>query len=441
MESVNIEEIFTPSSPAHDLAYVNRKAPEKQFKRAIRTIGKQIIIYGHSGSGKTSLVINTLKDLSLKHITTRCTKGITIESVILDAFSQLGSFYTEQKELNKENSINAGGKAGINLLSIFTNITSKESSKDIQKRIVEIQKNPHQLANIFGATEHIWVIEDFHKLDVEPKKELSQIMKVFMDVSHKFPKLKIIAIGAVDSARDVVIYDSEMNNRISEIHVPLMNPKEINLIMGKGEKLLNINICDSVKERIVAYSSGLASVTHQLCSLLCESIDLIKTSRKQKRIKEDNLKYAIDEFVNEKSDSLKSVYEIAINDKAKRKIESSLNILTSILKLQKECFTISDISNEMKNNHKNYKSSNLKRYVNDFTQPYKGEILRYNRNADTYSFSNPFIRGYCHIHLIKYQEKRTDKLHIEYRNSEILEEQLLEEYKQFVNDFNEEYAY
>ncbi|MFT6204146.1 MAG: energy-coupling factor transporter ATP-binding protein EcfA2 [Spirosomataceae bacterium] len=440
MKLIKVVKVFTPSSPA-ELTYVNRRGSEKQFKRALRTIGKQIIVYGHSGCGKSTMIVNILNKLNTKYITTRCTKGISIESVILDAFSQLGTFYIEQKESLEENTLSGRVKVGFNLLSIFANASSKGADKEIQKRIVEIQKNPHQLANAFGSTGYLWVIEDFHKLDSEPKKELSQIMKVFMDVSHEFEYLKIIAVGAVDSARNVVHYDSEMTNRVSEVHVPLMNPKETNLIMSQGENLLNINIYDSVKSRIVAYSSGLASVTHQLCDLLCESIGVNETSVKLKHVKQDDLEYAINEFVNEKSDSLKSIYELALKDKIKRRVDTSQNIIVSILKLHKESFSISEIASLMRDSFKNYKSNSLKKHVHELTSPNKGEILRFNRNADTYAFSNPFIRGYCHIHLIKYQEKRTDKLHIEYRNSELLQEHLLAEYKQFIADLENDYLY
>ena len=66
------------------------------------------------------------------------------------------------------------------------------------------------------------MLEDFHKIDSSQRKKLSQFMKVFMDMADEYPALKIIAIGAVDTARLVVECDPEMRNRVSEIKVPLM---------------------------------------------------------------------------------------------------------------------------------------------------------------------------------------------------------------------------
>ena len=36
---------------------------------------------------------------------------------------------------------------------------------------------------------------------------MAQIMKVFMDTAVDYPDVKVVAIGAVDSAREVIKYD------------------------------------------------------------------------------------------------------------------------------------------------------------------------------------------------------------------------------------------
>ncbi len=72
-----------------------------------------------------------------------------------------------------------------------------------------------------------------------------------MDLSATFPTLKIICVGAEDTARQVIQYDSEMKNRVSEIKVPLMTSEEISQIVTRGFDLLNIKInyplmCDDI---------------------------------------------------------------------------------------------------------------------------------------------------------------------------------------------------
>ncbi len=329
MNIVPIEKVFTPGSPA-ELTFIERPRPEKLITRALRNKGIQIIVYGHSGSGKTTLLYNFLSIQKENHLITRCTKGITIKDVLYDGFSQLGTFYVKQRNHRKDEKANLGFKFGLDFFGMSGNAETNISEGTIKERIVEIQKNPNLLAKLFGAAKCLWVIEDFHKLDIEPKEELSQIMKVFMDVSNEFPKAKIIAVGAVDTARQVVNLDSEMENRVTEVHVPLMTPAELYQIMAVGEVHLNIIIENDVQERIVAYSSGLASVTHTLCSLSCENKKVYQTQRNKVIIKNDDLDYAVSEYINGKSDSLKSIYDLAISEKSKRKNESPIKILESI---------------------------------------------------------------------------------------------------------------
>jgi Holliday junction resolvasome RuvABC ATP-dependent DNA helicase subunit len=437
-KNLQTSDVFTPASPAK-WTYIKRTAQERQFKRAVKTKGKQIVVYGHTGSGKTTMLNSLLSELNINHITTRCTKGIFIDDVLLDAFDQLGGFYIEQKEAGNEDKISGGFKLGFKILAAQLSGESTDTKKEIRKRIVEFQKNPNQLAKVFGNAGLVWIIEDFHKLDPEPKKELSQIMKVFMDNAEEYPELKIVALGAVDSARQVVHYDKEMDNRISEVNVPLIEPEDLAKIIQLGEEFLNITFEQSVIEKIVAYSSGLASVTHQLCSLCCESKNINETLVKATKITEDDLEYAISEYVNEKSDSLKATYEQSIKITTKRKIETPEKILEAILKLGKDHFTIIDIIEQRKIKNPTYKGNNLRKYVIELTMPERGEILRFNHNADTFSFSNPFLRGYSHIHLIKYPRRGKTTLDKEHQNADLLRQYLNEEYQKFLREFQDEY--
>lgn len=117
---------------------------------------------------------------------------------------------------------------------------SEEQRK--QQQILPPQSTPQMLARLLGGAECCWVLEDFHKMESTEKVKLAQIMKVFMDMADAYRNLKIIAIGAVGSARQAVEADAEMKNRVSEIFVPLMSDEEIGQIIQKGQDLLNFSM-------------------------------------------------------------------------------------------------------------------------------------------------------------------------------------------------------
>ena len=88
-------EVFTPTTPAV-LTFVERDNVNNQSIEALRTPGKQLVVYGHTGSGKTTLIRNKLGQTYENDIRTNCMSGLTFEQLLLDAFDQLGAFYDSE---------------------------------------------------------------------------------------------------------------------------------------------------------------------------------------------------------------------------------------------------------------------------------------------------------------------------------------------------------
>ncbi|MES2487482.1 MAG: hypothetical protein V4581_16235, partial [Bacteroidota bacterium] len=91
-------EIFTPVTPAIN-SFVERNIKiNNHLVDALQTPGKQIVLYGHSGCGKTTLLTNKLTQVYENSYTTRCMKGMTFENIILDGFDQLSKIYNESSD-------------------------------------------------------------------------------------------------------------------------------------------------------------------------------------------------------------------------------------------------------------------------------------------------------------------------------------------------------
>jgi energy-coupling factor transporter ATP-binding protein EcfA2 len=392
MTKVKSTDVFTPSTPAR-YSFVERRALNDQLVDALRTPGKQVVVYGPSGSGKTTLLLNKLEQLYPNHITTRCTLATTFDSLLLGAFDSLNMFYTSGASLKRSKSISVKlEKDFFAIKSVLEASCSAEQASTVA-RLLPPQLTAQRLAEFCGAAECCWVLEDFHKVPISEKAKLSQIMKVFMDTAAEFPSVKIVAIGAVDSARDVVQYDTEMRNRVTEIAVPLMLKDELLEVMQKGENLLNIRLHE-VKHDIAEYASGLAAVCHQLCLNICFAAEVVETCDKKLSITKPQMRSALNRYLADASDTLKAVFDLATKQRRSRTFDNTRLILKALTTLGATGGTHGDILKAIRADIRKYPAGNLTTYLRELQSSSRGEVLRFDPFSGKYFFRDPLYLAY-----------------------------------------------
>lgn len=398
MEKHNIQDVFTPTKPAR-IAFVERDAINTKLVNALTMPGKQIVVYGHSGTGKTTLLANKLTQLYEHNITTRCMKSLTFEQLILDAFDQLAPFYTSERNGKKVS--NSGVDLSASYLSLQAKISSQVCVEEGEKlsRILPPQLTPQALGRFLGAQRACWVLEDFHKINEGEKSKLSQLMKVFMDLSDEYPSLKIIALGAVDTARQVIEYDDEMRNRVAEIHVDLMKEPEVMAIISKGEEALNVRFSPSIKAQISRHSNGLASVCHHLCLYMCIAAGVNETVDGEGLVLgKEHFESAVKSYAEEASDSIKNAFDKALKSRRKTKFNNAKLILEALSQLPEIGAARSDIFRRIRRRYPTYPEANLKYMLPKLGLPEYGGIVRFDSNSGRYSFSDPIFRAYALAH-------------------------------------------
>lgn len=401
MDKSLTRDVFTPTKPAR-IAFVERDAINDKLVNSLTTPGKQIVVYGHSGTGKTTLLANKLTQLYEHHITTRCMKGLKFDQLLLDAFDQLEPFYAQERQnvLKSSTGVDLGISYKTLQAKISTQVSADASEK--QARILPPQLTPQALGKFLGAQKACWVLEDFHKIDASEKDKLSQLMKVFMDLSDEYPELKIIALGAVDTARQVVDYDPEMRNRVAEVHVSLMTEQEIARIIEKGESALNISFNAEIKKLISRHSNGMASVCHHLCLNMCNAAGITETvDGNPMTLTRQHCEHAVKTYVEEASDSIKSAFDKALKQRRKTQYPNANLILNALCSLKEEGASRVDIHNTIKRSEPKYPEANLKYLLPKLCTLEYGGVLRFDSNSGLYSFSDPIYRAYALAQLQK----------------------------------------
>lgn len=434
MEQFDTYKVFTPTQPAINTFIERPHKINSHLVDSLRTPGKQIVIYGHSGCGKSTLIVNKLNQVYEHTIMTRCMQGMLFENIILDAFDQLGKHFIEESK-SKEIRISPEINVSYQDIKASLKLIDYKSSKSVsEKNFIPPQLTPQRLARFFGESNSCWVLEDFHKIKGSDKIKASQIMKVFMDMSLEYPELKLIAIGAVGTARQVVEYDFEMNNRVAEIYIPYMNDDEIKSIIESGEKLLNLKFTAPVKEKIIKFSCGLPSICHQLCLNMCTNKGIYKTQKEKVYFNAEDFDNAIEKFIEEKSDTFKADYDRAIKVPNKSTRNIPKEIIRTALKINKDEFSFDDI--KLNTKFTDISNSEIDTNLNDLCKVERGEILIHDENSNMYRFNNLFIKNYA---LLQFRGEDVDKISISSRKDKKVIERLLEIIEKDISDEYEIY--
>lgn len=378
----NLKEIFTPNTIAK-LAYVRRGEIEDNLLSNITIPGKQIILYGHSGSGKTTLIRKVLHDKRINFVQVHCSSNTTINDIILDTFDNLDKFYIAEKKSNQSYSIKGSLKSEYKSIASEIAATKESSSGETMVRLLPPRLTSQKLAKFLGEIDAVWIIEDFHKVPNEEKQKIADILKIFIDTANDYPNVKIICIGAVGSARELINLDPNLYPRITELHVPLLTEYEIKEIINQGCKLLNISMSDNLIEKISYYSNRLASLTHQMCYDICDSNKIHKQQYKHKKIGDKYFKSAIEAYVNKNSDTLKGIYDSCV------KRQLAWYILKTFVTIERDSIRFLEIRNGVCQKKRSYTDEEIMRELDELSSA-AVNIIRYDNNSDLYSISTPF---------------------------------------------------
>lgn len=390
--------VFTPSQQA-TVNFVARPAIENQLLDALETVGTQVIIYGHSGSGKSSLLRKKLHEIYPNHITVSCHTGMTWDEITLSAFDQLDQFFETEQHDSSKSQTSYGAIQGL------IQRRSEQHQQMTLIRVVPPQLTPQRLAQFLGEKELCLVLEDFHKVEESQRMRLSQALKIFVDEGSNYPSTKVICVGAVGTARMVVEYDPEMRNRVAEIKVDLMTDDELGSILDTGEKLLNISFGHQIKSEIVKYSSGLATVCHQLALSICQDANIRETQHTLANLSLKQFTNAIDKYVRNASDTLSSVFDRALKRTRVVKYDNSRLILEALSNFNTDGAIYNTIFTAVKQSHPEYPASNLTSYLGQLCEANRGSILRNDPDSGMYSFSDPLFHAYARA---MFQPPQTD---------------------------------
>jgi hypothetical protein len=391
-----LRDVFTPGGPANR-TYVPRPLPESDLKAALAQPGTQVVIYGESGAGKSSMAVRVLQDQKRPSITTRCTSDMTYADVLTSgffnsqAFVRTGKKQADEVELLLKSQLGDTRKA-----TASSQVGHKVTNENSYAPVVEAPISAEHLAAVLGRRKLTWIIDDFHKVSAETKESLSHALKVFSDSSTDYPDTQIVVLGAAENAAEVWGSPANMHNRLVTIPLDPLTPDALGKVLDSGAELMNADF-SAVRADILRHSVGIVGVTHALAHACCLAAGLDKRSRKLAAITHEDLDTARKQYVRTRSEGIKKDFAQAVRRKASGKYNNCALIIRALATFTDAGATHAELLPVVRGFSDNqYPTGNLTTYLKQLQTEDRASVVR--KTPEGYfRFASPLMHTYAAV--------------------------------------------
>ena len=316
-----IETFGCTEVPPQDCPTFLERAVHRQFKNALESYNI-IVVYGESRQGKTwtiekycpdQLRIGCNADMDLAAIKAEMlrlvnTEILQIEHSITDEYSEGESSSTEIE----------GGLFADTHLSISAQLKQSAgldtTSAHAHKETV---KTNYPTIDITSSTEYLdvlkeksfgkyFVFDNFHYLLPVVQQRFCSLLKEF-----NYRGIKVIIVGVWKDASRITSLAPDLINRCQHIDIGSWKDDELEEVVKKGEKALNIRIGESVKTLYKECCANNIGIFKDFIQKLCQKYEVEKTQETNKVLDSDAIAQKVaDEVISE---AFKPLHDRAVN--------------------------------------------------------------------------------------------------------------------------------
>ena len=258
-------EVFGVVPTINQYSYCDRSGLDGKLSRLLRR-NSHIAIKGPSKCGKSWLRQKCLQDA----IIVQCRIGMTKEDIYKQALFSLNIPFNVQR--SSETNILAGMSGNAEGKIPFFAKAEIEASGSVSHSKgfnipLDFSTSLHNLefiANSIKESKKKLVIEDFHYLDLDARKELAFDLKTLWDYG-----CYIIIIGVWAQTNLLTYMNPDLTGRIEEISVS-WEDDELRQVIRKGSNALNIEIDSHIENEMIHDSFGNVGILQSLLLQLVE---------------------------------------------------------------------------------------------------------------------------------------------------------------------------
>lgn len=388
-------EVFTPSVPA-ERGFVGRSVEMNDLRTmGLNVPGAQVVVWGESGAGKSSLIIKALSDVGHTAVKTACTPESTYEEILEAAFAGTGAFTvverTDRSGMSADVSVSAGGD--LIGAKVQSTVGYTEDSEHVRQPIARPQLSAQRLVAELGARGLSWVVEDFHKMHRDERFRLAHALKVFADEGAKHPATRVIVIGVSDSVDELVDSRTNVGSRLIDVEVPPLGGSELREILDIGEELLSLDF-EQIRDRLLMTSVGTASITHALALACCNQRGVFYRADEVVRFTDEDFEGAVMSYARTRSGTLKARFRRALLVHRERTYNNPKILLSALAELPENGGTIGEVLSVIRRETPTYPSGNATNYLRLLQNEERGALIR-KTSAGKFRFDEPLQHAFA----------------------------------------------
>ncbi|MEJ7569015.1 MAG: AAA family ATPase [Gaiellaceae bacterium] len=403
MAKLRPEDVFTPATPVRDDMFATRRHEDLQdrVEAVLGERGRQVVLFGLTGVGKTSLIRYLCNQRKILYIRVEC--GGTFEEMAREALGRA----VGEEEIERIKKTTGEAEFGATVWGFITGKVKVGQESEI--RTAKVPRNIAALvAEAFALLDYrVLFLDNFENVlgkshEKETTRAISEMLKLFSDRSIDAENdVKIVVAGIPTASEQLIRLDEATARRTAQIEVTRMPSEELDQILERGGEKLDLEFEGFARDQIVQYSDGFPYYTH-LYGLHCAR-RAIKDGSAQVTI--EHFEGALDSILADCDLALRRTYIDAAETSGEVRVRKTvMEAMASVNDLEVSFKTIRE--EFLKLHPGRYPSVEKLNFISPSMTKLKELNVLSDRDApksknNQYRFTNPLMRGYVRLRIFK----------------------------------------